>query len=739
MAAQNDISKPSWSGTTANATPGSNVAPFIQGSATTNTTHISTPTTAASLGLKDRGITELSKTQQQQMFSSLNAIFERAEESEGGVGVRELRPVSDTADDDGRFDHRLEALRDVRGTLDQMWWCNSDFLVTAAEVLADGSRDPKWRKPFGETGVLYFFLGILGTDRVEDGLMLQALRLVGNSCADTDENRQRLFDSGCFPALMKHLNNAVLVSIAVPAIFNVCTDFEPGQQQAASDGLSHELISLLASRSFDGDGLLGYIFRSLELILPLPQALASAPDDSTEVLLGHASAQTISLTDFSTLVNCFVLLLQDTRFQLRLVTKHLFERALTILVESYSRFTGSEELDLAYLSLTAQTERLEDEQLLHGMRDSLIQVLSDVSALPEFSAVYPPQSPLIGSLRVWLTVPQTQLQTCACVMLGNVARSDEICRTMVQSFHVHEPLLLALETSNDSQVLHAASGFLKNLVVLAENKTTVGETRIIRVLARLWSLETLPQIQYAGASLARQLMTGSYRNIQGLLVPLSADPDSPAHSRTYLSLLLVIYEKTDQVSTRTEIARTITAICRILNSAHPPVGVDDFEETVYRFYSLHKEVGRPLASMVSQSQWPVVRSEGWFAFALMAKNQEGAEAVSHAMHNVAVIRPLIETVTGKSFNGHGALETSEAELDQRQVEMKRRDRENALVLISELLRFRGDRMAIMRKHLFEDLLYGRESIHSTYRELSKQSSGSDTSDRQQYHVPMRED
>ncbi|KAI9700816.1 MAG: hypothetical protein M1836_002185 [Candelina mexicana] len=689
MAAQNDISKPSRSGTTANATPGSNVTPFVQGSAATNTTHIPTPTTSASLGLKDRGITELSKTQQQQMFSSLYAIFERAEESEGGVGVRELRPVSDTADYDGRYDHRLEALRDVRGTLDQMWWCNSDFLVTAAEVLADGSRDPKWRKPFGETGVLYFFLDILGTDRVEDGLMTQALRLVGNSCADTDENRQRLVDSGCFPALIKQLNNAVLVSIAVPAIFNVCTDFgEPGQQQAASDGLSHELISLLASRNFDGDGLLGYICRSLELILPFPQALASAPDDSTEVLMGHASAQTISLTDFSTLVNCFVLLLQDTRFQSRLIAKHSFERALTILVESYSRFTDSEELDLAHLSLTAQTERLEDEQLLHGMRDSLIQVLSDVSALPEFSAVYPLQSPLIGSLRVWLSVPQTQLQTCACVMLGNVARSDETCRTMVQNYRVHEPLLLALEASNDSQVLHAASGFLKNLVVLAENKITVGKTRIIRVLARLWSLETLPQIQYAGASLARQLITGSYRNIQGLLVPLSADPDSPAHSRTYLSLLLVLYEKTDQVSTRTEIARTITAICRILNSAHPPVAVDDFEETVHRFYSLHKEVARPLASMVSQSQWPVVRSEGWFAFALMAKNQEGAAAVSHAMHNFAVIRPLIETVTGKSFNGHGALETPEAELDQRQVEMKRRDRENAMVLISELLRFR---------------------------------------------------
>ncbi|KAI9715185.1 MAG: hypothetical protein M1812_006164 [Candelaria pacifica] len=688
MAAHDDISEPSSLAIAANATSGSNVATLTRHTTATKSPHCSSSITSASPSLKDRGTVRLSQSQQQQMFSSLNAIFERAEEAEGGVGVSELRAVSEPADANGRFENKLDALKDVRGVLDQMWWGNSDFLVTAAEVLADGSRDPKWRKPFGETGVLDFFLAVVGTEGVGDGLMTQALRLVGNSCADTDENRQRLIDSGCFPALIQQIYNTAVVNIAVPAIFNVCTDFEPGQQQAAKDGLTDKLISLLANRNFDGNALLGLIGRVLELILPLPLALTSAPDVSVEVLMKLASNQTISLTDFLTIVNCTVILLQDTRFQSRLIAQHSFETALTILVDSYSHFLPPEEPGIANLNLTTQSERLEDEQLLHQMRDSLIHALSDISALPEFSIVYPLESPLVGSLRVWLTVPQVQLQTCACVILGNLARSDEICQTMVQTFRIHEALILVLESSDDSQVLHSASGFLKNLVVFAENKATVGETRIIRVLARLWSLEALPQIQYAGASLARQLMTGSYSNIQGLLVPLSADPDSPAHSRTYLSLLLVLYEKTDQVSTRTEIARAVTAICRILNSANPPLAVDDFEETIHRFYSLHEGVARPLATMVSQTQWPVIRSEGWFAFALMARNEEGAIAVSHAMHNVAVIRPLVETVTGKSFNGNDALETPEAELDEKQLEMKRRDRENALVLLSELLRFR---------------------------------------------------
>lgn len=40
-----------------------------------------------------------------------------------------------------------------------------------------------------------------------------------------DENRQRLVDSGCLPALIKQLKNAAVLNIAVPAMLNLCTEF----------------------------------------------------------------------------------------------------------------------------------------------------------------------------------------------------------------------------------------------------------------------------------------------------------------------------------------------------------------------------------------------------------------------------------------------------------------------------------------------------------------------------------
>ena len=39
--------------------------------------------------------------------------------------------------------------------------------------------------PFGETGLLDFFIGVVSANNVQHDLLLHSLRLIGNSCADT--------------------------------------------------------------------------------------------------------------------------------------------------------------------------------------------------------------------------------------------------------------------------------------------------------------------------------------------------------------------------------------------------------------------------------------------------------------------------------------------------------------------------------------------------------------------------
>lgn len=410
------------------------------------------------------------------------------------------------------------------------------------------------------------------------------------------------------------------------------------------------------------------------------------PDYSVEVILRAASEPDLDLYDRISLVNAAAAYLKHERFQKLLITENLLEVPLALIVRSYSaQVPPSAPLSVTNLIPTAHDQ--EEEAQLTVMRGQLIQSLSDVSALPEFGASFPLNSPLISSLVAWLFVPQVQLQTCACIVLGNLASSDAVCQEMVQDRDIHRPLIAKLRQSADTQVLHSTMGFLKNLALPSENKDELGEAEIIPAVSRFWD-GTAPQLRFGAVSLTRQVINGSLTNIERLLAPLSPDPESPAHERTYLSLLLLLFAKSDDVPTNVEIARIVASICRGLNSSGAASDPESQGEMLHRFYNFHPNVARPLSMMVSQSRWPVIRSEGWFALALMARSRDGSAAVSDVLQQVEVFGPLVETIMGRvPLEEEGDGSGREQESEQQKV-MKAKDRDNARVLVGELLKNR---------------------------------------------------
>ena len=467
-----------------------------------------------------------------------------------------------------------------------------------------------------------------------------------------------------------------------------------------------------------------------------------APDNTAIVLLRIAADRELptDMDDFISLTNTAVAYLQHEKFQKALIAQGAVDTTLTVLVDSYTRFDSHPSL--------GEPDQ-DDAKALSQMRSNLNQVLSDVSALPEFKEAYPVVSPLTMSLRRWLLSPQLQLQVCACIMLGNLARSDDACEEFVHTSRVHIPLISVLSEANDSQLLHAAIGFLKNLAMPLKNKETIGAAGIFDVMPRLWALDTLQQIQFSSISLARQLTIGTFQNVRKVCHRLSDDPDSPANTRTQLSLLIALFERTDVAPVKMEISRLITSVCRVFTS-YTGRSPQDMERIRIKFFAMHPDVGRPLSFMVSQDKWPVVRSEGWFVFALMARFPEGAQCISDLMHDVVVFQPLVEMLTGKKItdypfqasnfspgsetstavtspaSGTGSSSTTAFNFEGRSpesvqphaqaAEMARIDRENALVLVSELLKNRGKDMAVMRRTLFEDLLKGGTEIMMSYKE-----------------------
>jgi hypothetical protein len=270
-------------------------------------------------------------------------------------------------------------------------------------------------------------------------------------------------------------------------------------------------------------------------------------------------------------------------------------------------------------------------------------------------------------------------------------------------------------------------------------------------------MDILQPIQFSAISLARQLTIGNFNNVRRVCTRLSEDQDSPAYTRTKLSLLIALFERTDVEPIKMEIARLVTSICRVFNTG---TGRSTEESETKRiqdtFFVLHPDIGRPLSFMVSQTKWPVVRSEGWFVFALVARTEEGSKCISDMLQDVVVFRPLVEMLTGhalvdstpsssspsSSLSPYAPSPTGSSppapatNLDVRTpesprphaqaAEMARLDRENATVMISELLKNRGSQMPVMRRTLLEDLLKGGTELVMSYREASPSWRGPNT-------------
>lgn len=230
----------------------------------------------------------------------------------------------------------------------------------------------------------------------------------------------------------------------------------------------------------------------------------------------------------------------------------------------------------------SQASDPDDAAQLKALRNAFIPVLADISALPDFIPGSTPggssilQLPVFQTLQSWLHGPpqHANLQTAACLALGNLARSDAACITFVRDAQIHTPLINLLQrctagdTPHNAQLTHAVLSFLKNLAIPAVNKPLLGRLLESTMLPKLWSTwgDSQPQTQFAAVSLARLLLVGCPPNVRRLCAPLSADPDSPAHDRSNLHLLTALFERSDAEPTKMEVARAVATVCRILHS-----------------------------------------------------------------------------------------------------------------------------------------------------------------------------
>ncbi|KAF7116556.1 hypothetical protein CNMCM5793_005037 [Aspergillus hiratsukae] len=580
-----------------------------------------------------------------------------------------------------------ESFEGAQTILMELWKCRSRYLAQAANALANGSRNSSWRLPYGRAGILNFFLQIIASREFDDNdVLLHALRLVGNCCADTDENRALVVKDNYTAAILNRLSPE-LVHVVIPVIYNICIDYEPAQRQLAASKIVYILLRLIKDGVLeDNEALLDFSYELIELLTEQEQGIRESPGGTILLLLDLVSEEGVALPRFVCLANCLMTYLDKERFQDICVGQCMVDRVLSVLKQS-SYIKGDP-------SSSGDTQTLAQLQL------KINQTLSEISASPKFTEVYPLESPLVQTLIDWLASTEDQLQICSCVMLGNLARSDAVCEVMVREMSIHTMLISILRSDARGAVLHSALGILKNLAIAGDNRQCLGDAGIIPAVSRLWSYETVPQVQFAATSIVRQVIISSTANISRLLELAPTGEDSSTSGQTYLSLLLSLCEKTDSTPIKTEVGRIVASICR---TVVPKSREQDSEASTLleRLFTMHESVALPVGAMIAQSQWPVVRSEGWFALALMASSRHGTAAVIDCLHKLDLYPLLEETMSAP-------VSDSADEADKLK---SAKDRDNIVVLIQELLKNDSNALSASQRATLQRLMHSHVSQH----------------------------
>ncbi|KAL4803914.1 armadillo-type protein [Aspergillus unguis] len=583
-------------------------------------------------------------------------------------------------------DNDSVSFQNVPSLLSKLWHCQSQNLLRATEALANGSRNPSLRHVYGRTGILSFFLRLISSkEDVESNLILHCLRLIGNSCADVDDNRTIVVNENYTSAIIRYSVRPELIQVVIPVVYNLCVDFEPAQTQLAANRIVYILLSLIKEDAFrENDALLEYAYELLELVGEQEKGIENSPDGTVSLLVNTALSQKTgdAPAQFCCLASCLAAYLNNNRFQDVCVLRNMVPDVLSVLKHSLSFGTAGSN---------------EDAQALIQSSLKINQALAELSALPLFAELYPLDSSLSQTLKSWINSPEDQLQICGCVMLGNLARSDEVCVRMVKELRIHEELIAVLNSNARGAALHAALGMLKNMAIAGGNRILIGEAGAIPAVSRLWAFETIPQVQLAATSIVRQLIISSVENINRLLEPAVTPAEEQSNEKqTYLSLLLALFEKTDSTPIKTEIGRITASLCRTLvpKSRAAKQGDSLVDSLLDSLFTRHKGIALPLGAMITQTQWPVVRSEGWFALALMTSIKNGAQAVVLVLQEIDGFSLIEQTLNAEE----------PASDNQTEKVQWRKDRDNIVVLVQELLKNEPDTVDASWNATMQDLM-----------------------------------
>ncbi|KAF2745086.1 hypothetical protein M011DRAFT_469799 [Sporormia fimetaria CBS 119925] len=544
-------------------------------------------------------------------------------------------------------------------------------LATAA------GKDAEWRKALNDYGILESAILQMSLERYQDNqsLVNQCLRVIGNSVIDDDRNRALVTQN--LGMLRDYLNGRDLAGTELAVMMNLCNDYEPAQKAAAEIRLDQTLAKFLYNHQVPeelADCAVDLLVWTTDCLTP--EQLSNGTHDVFEFILGTVRSR-----------DC-----EDHQDDLMAVLlRHLGEESVRCecaqrpemlakvmeLANAYDSHLTDDQVKRALTSLSnAQPEVIDDEEDFNiEMTVGLVNALSSISSTDEFVRAHPFTSQLAAEMKKAITAPQWRpKQVYSCIMLGNMATSDEASTHLVQVDAVHVSLRKTLSSSNDPAALYSALGLTRHLALPTTNRQTLVEADFVSVLGRLLGHDDASVRGEAAAILEKltpeetaiRHMVSKSQYHERIHNEVSSSSSILEHAVTVALGPSKPLPSTAMKNAVIEIGRMIVGILRSLSRSE--LDPSTAKELSNAFFETPL-VARPVARLVRQRFYATARSEGLLGLGMMAQSEAGAACVVQELKEDSGLLNAIEEFVVEQKTGD---------------EKTNRDYQNALVLVSAL-------------------------------------------------------
>ncbi|KAF9351049.1 hypothetical protein BGX26_010857 [Mortierella sp. AD094] len=559
------------------------------------------------------------------------------------------------SNDPSSFTYQAEVLEAAKAQLEQN--ANSqdtwDQVANTFQFFADAAREEASRTPIGESAVVSLIVSIqLLNKQRQAHVDIQAMRAFANICVDHEANRQMVLQEHGFEIIvevLKHTSHADAIKTACGALLNTTMAYEPAQSKVVELGAIEQLLKVLKSDIDENEmsmTIASRVIANLSEIDSGSQSVIKFDGLKTIVqLLQTASSEVedhMDLIDY--LTDILSAVISKDSAQIAIQQGKLLPPLLDILEHAGTSDEGKTEED-----------KKEDDKKFGEIKSSLVEVvvsttLADANMVPIFN-----DKEIMDRFLTWLDLPDREdLQTCAALCIGNVARSDQHCVKLVHEYHAVEPLIHVVRKATDLKASHAATGVLRNLALPEKNREVMGDAGVIQACSPLLKKDNALPLQANIIGILKRLSLSSSNTIRIIsgrepFESLSSTSNTEGEFETPLSTLVDLIGRTDDFALKSEGTRTLCNLIKITWGSESMRGFDVASVTALQQTLNKPDVVLQIAAMTRNPKYVVLQNEGVIALTLLVTSPaQDKNAVLEALVSIAVDpQPVAETTSSE--------------------------------------------------------------------------------------------